>query len=135
MHWGHCVTEDFIKWEDMPIALAPDQSYDAAGCFSGSGIETKEGHLLVYTGVMQKEHNGVKREVQNQCTATGNGVSYKKAEQNPVITGDMLPDNFSREHFRDPKIWKETDGYYMVVGNKTEDGIPISVRPDKNGPV
>ena len=66
---------------------------------------------------------------------TGNGVSYKKAEQNPVITGDMLPDNFSREHFRDPKIWKETDGYYMVVGNKTEDGIPISVRPDKNGPV
>lgn len=124
MHWGHCVTEDFIKWEDMPTALAPDQSYDAAGCFSGSGIETKEGHLLVYTGVMQKEHNGVKREYQNQCIAIGNGVSYKKAEQNPVVTGDMLPDDFSREHFRDPKIWKETDGYYMVVGNKTEDGIP-----------
>ncbi len=124
MHWGHCVTEDFIKWEDMPIALAPDQSYDEAGCFSGSGIETKEGHLLVYTGVMEKEHNGVKKTYQNQCLATGNGVSYKKAEHNPVVIGDMLPDNFSREHFRDPKIWKEADGYYMVVGNKTEDGIP-----------
>lgn len=33
-----------------------------------------------------------------------------------------MPEYFSREHFRDPKIWKEEDGYYMVVGNKTDDG-------------
>ena len=124
MHWGHCVTEDFIKWEAMPIALAPDRIYDAAGCFSGSGIETKEGHLLVYTGVMKEEHDGAKKEYQNQCIAIGNGVSYTKEKQNPVVTGEMLPKHFSREHFRDPKIWKESDGYYMVVGNKTEDGIP-----------
>lgn len=118
------IRENRVAKEEMPVALAPDRNYDAAGCFSGSGIETNEGHLLVYTGVMQKEDNGIKREYQNQCIATGNGVSYKKAEQNPVVTGDMMPDNFSREHFRDPKIWKETDGYYMVVGNKTKDGIP-----------
>ena len=124
MHWGHCVSEDFVKWEDMPVALAPDKAYDAAGCFSGSGIETKEGHLLVYTGVMQEERNGVKCEYQNQCIAIGDGETYTKAEHNPVVTGDMLPENFSREHFRDPKIWKEADGYYMVVGNKTIGGIP-----------
>lgn len=124
MHWGHCVTEDFVKWEDMPIALAPDQTYDAEGCFSGSGIETKEGHVLVYTGVVEEDDNGVKRAYQNQCIATGNGVTYTKEDVNPVVTGDMLPQHFSREHFRDPKIWKDTDGYYMVVGNKTDDGIP-----------
>lgn len=124
MHWGHCVTKDFVKWEDMPVALAPDQTYDGAGCFSGSGIETKEGHLLVYTGVMEVEHNGVKKMYQNQCMAMGNGVTYTKAEHNPVITGDMLPEHFSREDFRDPKVWKEADGYYMVVGNKTDEGIP-----------
>lgn len=28
------------------------------------------------------------------------------------------------QNFRDPKIWKEEDGYYMVVGNKTDDGKP-----------
>lgn len=124
MHWGHCVTEDFVKWEDLPIALAPDQIYDEQGCFSGSGIETKEGHLLVYTGVMKEEHDGIIKEYQNQCVATGDGVNYTKAKHNPVVTGDMLPENFSREHFRDPKIWKETDGYYMVVGNKTDEEIP-----------
>ena len=50
--------------------------------------------------------------------------TYTKLAQNPVVTGDMMPEHFSREHFRDPKIWKEEDGYYMVVGNKTDDGKP-----------
>ena len=32
----------------MPVALAPDKAYDAAGCFSGSGIETKEGIMIAW---------------------------------------------------------------------------------------
>ena len=55
MHLGHYETEDFIKWTELPVALAPDKAYDEAGCFSGSGIETEKGHLLVYTGVIEKE--------------------------------------------------------------------------------
>lgn len=124
MHWGHCVSRDFVKWEEMPVALAPEQTYDAAGCFSGSGIEIGEGHLLVYTGVTEEDQNGVKIMYQNQCIALGDGINYIKSENNPVVTGDMLPEHFSRENFRDPKIWKEEDGYYMVVGNKTDEGIP-----------
>lgn len=124
MHWGHCVTKDFIKWENSPVALAPDKDFDAAGCFSGSGIETPEGHLLAYTGVMEEEQNGETQVYQNQCLAMGDGVTYKKLETNPVITGDMMPESFSKEHFRDPKIWQEKDGYYLLAGNKTEDGVP-----------
>lgn len=124
MHWGHTVTEDFIKWEDMPVVLAPDEEFDEAGCFSGTGLATDNGHVLVYTGVMEKEENGIKKTYQNQCVAIGDGESYKKAENNPVVTGDMMPAGFSREDFRDPKIWKEEDGYYLLAGNKTEDDIP-----------
>lgn len=124
MHWGHCETSDFVKWTELPVVLAPDQSYDEAGCFSGSGIETEEGHLLAYTGVMEKEWNGEKVTYQNQCLALGDGRTYVKMGANPVVTGDMLPEAFSREHFRDPKIWREDDGYCMAVGNKTKDGIP-----------
>lgn len=35
MHWGHSVTCDMIHWEQLPAALAPDEEYDKAGCFSG----------------------------------------------------------------------------------------------------
>ena len=124
MHWGHCVTEDFVKWEEMPVALAPDESFDEGGCFSGSGIETEDGHVLVYTGVMKRECEGESCDYQNQCIAIGDGYKYQKLQQNPVVTGDMLPENCNRKEFRDPKIWKESDGYYMVVGNKTTDGMP-----------
>lgn len=124
MHWAHTVTEDFIKWKNMPVALAPDQEYDEAGCFSGTGLDTENGHLLVYTGVMEKEENGLKKTYQNQCVAIGDGTDYRKADNNPVITGDMMPTGFSREDFRDPKIWREEDGYYLLAGNKTDEGIP-----------
>lgn len=57
-------------------------------------------------------------ERQNQCIAFGDGRDYVKYENNPVVTGEMLPENCSRIDFRDPKIWKEEDTYYLIVGSK-----------------
>ena len=52
MHWGHVKTRDFVRWERLPAALAPDMPYDKDGCFSGGAIELPDGrHLLIYTGV------------------------------------------------------------------------------------
>ena len=39
MHWGHVKTKDLIRWEWLPAAIAPDEEYDNAGCFSGSAAE------------------------------------------------------------------------------------------------
>ena len=123
MHWGHCTSCDFIKWEDLPEALAPDESFDKNGCFSGSALETDEGHALVYTGVIEKDENGKKSVFQNQCLAFGNGENYIKYDGNPVIDGNQLPESFSREDFRDPKIWFDDGSYYLVAGNRKGDGL------------
>ena len=123
MHWGHCTSCDFIKWEDLPEALAPDESFDKNGCFSGSALETNEGHALVYTGVIEKDENGKKSVFQNQCLAFGNGENYIKYDGNPVIDGNQLPESFSREDFRDPKIWFDDGSYYLVAGNRKGDGL------------
>ncbi|MCI8371197.1 MAG: glycoside hydrolase family 32 protein [Lachnospiraceae bacterium] len=121
MHWGHCISEDFIKWQELPPALAPDMEYDKDGCFSGSAIETPEGHVLIYTGVIEETlQDGTKTIVQQQCLAVGDGVCYHKAEQNPIIAAEQLPQGFSREDFRDPKVWQENGTYYLVAGNKNE---------------
>lgn len=118
MHWGHCISDDFVKWETLPVALAPDETYDAAGCFSGSAIETEEGHVLLYTGVTEREReDGTKEVRQHQCLAIGDGIHYKKVADNPVISSETLPQGFSREDFRDPRVWKENGIYYMVAGN------------------
>lgn len=123
MHWGHCTTYDFIKWEELPVAIAPDESFDADGCFSGSAIETERGHILIYTGVREEEADGKKQIYQNQCLAFGDGVNYEKFENNPIIDGDIMPEGFSREDFRDPKIWFDDGTYYLVVGNRKSDGL------------
>ena len=38
MHWGHARTKDFLTWEELPVALYPDQPYDKGGCWSGTAI-------------------------------------------------------------------------------------------------
>lgn len=126
MHWGHAKTKDFIKWDFLPCAMAPDSEYDAFGCFSGSAIETPDGkHLLMYTGVKEvgpRAANGQPDIIQQQCIAIGDGVNYEKYTENPVITSADIPEGCSIVDFRDPKIWREDDTYFCVVGNRPADG-------------
>ena len=124
MHWGHVKTRDFIRWERLPAALAPDMPYDKDGCFSGSAVELPDGRqLLMYTGVRQvREENGEVHDFQTQCMAIGDGRDYEKYEGNPVITVKDLPKGGSPHDFRDPKIWREGETYYAVVGNRPADG-------------
>ena len=35
MHWGHAKTKDFIRWELLPAALAPDAEYDRKAASPG----------------------------------------------------------------------------------------------------
>lgn len=120
MHWGHVKTRDFIHWEHLPCAMAPDMQYDCRGCFSGSAVELPDGrHLLMYTGVGNTSDGG---EVQTQCIAFGDGVDYEKYEGNPVIDSKLLPEGGSSVHFRDPKICKTDDGWRAVAGNLCSDG-------------
>ncbi len=125
MHWGHAVTEDYVKWSYLPAAIAPDESYDNFGCFSGSAVETRDGkQMLVYTGVKTEEKAGEELIRQTQCLAIGDGCDYEKYGANPVIDEKSIPEGWSPVDFRDPKVWfdREDDCYYMVVGDRTDDG-------------
>ena len=123
MHWGHAKTKDFIRWEYLPAALAPDEEYDAAGVFSGSAIEADGKHVLLYTGVSERESADGKKEIrQVQCLAVGDGTDYEKLPENPVIDASLLPEGSSLEDFRDPKLWEEDGIYYAVVGSRAADG-------------
>lgn len=123
MHWGHAQTKDFVKWEYLPAALAPDEDYDGAGVFSGSALEKDGKHVLMYTSVQETDlPDGTKAVRQTQSIAVGDGKDYVKSVHNPVIKGDDLPQGCSRVDFRDPKIWEEDGKFYCIVGSRHEDG-------------
>lgn len=125
MHWGHVKSRDFLRWERLPAALAPDEAYDAAGCFSGSALELPDGrHMLMYTGV-RPDGDTVR---QTQCLAFGDGVDYGKYAGNPVIGPEALPEGGSTVDFRDPKIARENGRFYAVVGDRCADGTGAVLR-------
>ena len=124
MHWGHAKTSDFIRWELLPCALAPDEEYDRDGCFSGGAATLPDGrHLLMYTGVRNvRREDGRLQSFQTQCIAVGDGTDYEKCEFNPVIGSDQIPEGGSTQDFRDPYLWKEQEEYRVIVGNRGPDG-------------
>jgi beta-fructofuranosidase len=120
MHWGHVKSKDLVHWEHLPIALAPSEEYDKDGCFSGSAIE-KDGNLyLMYTGNVWID--GKLDEDLKQCQAlavSDDGIHFEKLKENPVIA-EPPEGNINTFHFRDPKVWKHDDVYYVVLGSKTK---------------
>lgn len=124
MHWGHAKTKDFVRWELLPAALAPDTEADRDGCFSGTAIETPDGkQLLLYTGVNRDvQPDGSIQETELQCIAVGDGLDYEKSHANPVITAADLPKGGSSRDFRDPKIWHEENYYYALIADRGPDG-------------
>ena len=113
MHWGHAVSDDLIHWEELPIALYPDQPYEqrkeeTGGCWSGSAVIKDDLLYLIYTSV--SDDFG-----QTQSVAVSkDGVHFEKYENNPVIK-KYPPDG--GYDFRDPKVTKIGDIYYMVLGS------------------
>ena len=110
MHWGHIVTDDFVKWEDLPITLVPDNDYEEiCGCCSGSTI-MKDGKMyLMYTAAQPT--------LQRQCLAVSDdGINFEKEKDNPILTAAMLSEEVSPLDFRDPKMFEKDGYYYFIAG-------------------
>lgn len=121
MHWGHARSKDLVHWEDLPIALAPGSPEDKDGCFSGSAIVKDDTLYLFYTGHHYYGDGDPDNFWQNQNMAySKDGINFTKYENNPVIASE--PED-NTHHFRDPKVWKENDKYYMVLGSQEKDGL------------
>ena len=111
--WGHAVTKDLVHYEYLEPALVPDQYYDKNGCYSGSAIVHKEELYLFYTGNVKDEDGN---RTSYQCLALSkDGINFEK--KGPLIK--EIPGYTS--HVRDPKVFKEDNNFYMILGAQRED--------------
>ena len=123
MHWGHAVSKDLISWKYLPAAMAPDTDYDGAGCFSGTAITLPDGRqLLMYTGCGDSSKDPLQkgRWLQTQCVAVSEeqpdgSIEYVKYEGSPVVKEEDLPEYCDAYEFRDPYIWRASDGTYRAL--------------------
>ncbi|VVD05774.1 unnamed protein product [Leptidea sinapis] len=112
MHWGHSISSDLVHWEELPTALIPENEM----CFSGSAVDDDGVLTLIYTGRETIAQEPFYREGQ-YLAFSDDGVNFHKYKGNPVLPAapNGSPD------FRDPKVWKHGDYWYLIVGSKTSD--------------
>lgn len=121
MHWGHAISKDLIKWEELPIAIYPDKDkYIFSGSAvvdthntSGLGTGKNAPIIAVYTlHDMTKEKEGkIDVERQDIAFSNDNGFTWQKFEEgNPVVNNPGIRD------FRDPKVsWDEMHKQWIMV--------------------
>jgi beta-fructofuranosidase len=110
--WGHYSSPDLVEWTHEKIALAPSEWYEKNGCYSGSAVNHDGMLTLFYTGNVKDENNH--RETYQCMAVSENGLDFEK--KGPVV---QLPPGYTA-HFRDPKVWKKDDAWYMIVGAQSE---------------
>ncbi len=117
MHWGHAVSKDLVHWQEIAIALTPDEF---GTCYSGSAVVDVRNVTGLQQGnfkTMLAFYTGAK-EPFVQCMAYSNdrGRTWKKYEKNPVVP------SLEKEN-RDPKVfWHEHSQRWIMVLWVKKDG-------------
>lgn len=112
MHWGHVKSPDLVDWTYLPTALVPEEEM----CFSGSAVVHDDKLVLMYTGRETSEIDPFFNESQ-YLAFSDDGIHFHKYEGNPVL----LDSPNGSPDFRDPKVWKHEDHWYVIIGSRTLD--------------
>lgn len=116
MHWGHVSSADMVTWRREPIMFAPSLEQEKDGVFSGSAVIGDDGKLrFYYTGHRYPvDENGVGHDWQVQMLATPDNDELTSATKRGMVVD--CPREKVDSHFRDPKVWKTGDTWYMTFG-------------------
>ncbi len=129
--WGHYVSGDLIHWEQLDVALFPDQEFDRDGVYSGSAFLKEDKMYLYYTGNVKKPggfdliYEG--RQANTVLVTSEDGRTFSEKEL--LLTNADYPKSYTC-HIRDPKVWEQDGSYYMVQGGRKK-SVP-DAGADKN---
>lgn len=132
MHWGHAVSKDLIHWEELPVALYPDEH---GTMFSGSAVIDYDNTLGVSkkgspTMVIAYTADSPAKQVQCIAYSLDNGRTFTKIAENPVIDSKHI---WKSQDTRDPKLFKyKPTGDWIIVLNERDGHSIYTSRDLKN---
>ncbi|GAB4121610.1 MAG: hypothetical protein Fur005_43560 [Roseiflexaceae bacterium] len=99
MHWGHAVSTDLVRWQELPIALVPDAE---GAIFSGSAVVDAQDRAgfgaAAMIAIFTQDRPG--RQAQSLAWSHDHGRTWLVYPHNPVLTPPA-----GIVDFRDPKVF------------------------------
>lgn len=121
IHWGHAKSKDLINWEHLPIALYPSNALGELHCYSGCCVITDGGAKIFYTSIGEGER-GPEGGAEQWCALSKDGLlTWEKLSNNPFIK-DEIHGDLKITFWRDPFIWQEKDGVFLMLLSGTKGG-------------
>ena len=115
MHWGHAVSRDLVHWENLPIALYPDE---IGPIWSGGAVVDSENTSGLVPGGGLVAIYSYQDQSQGIAYSNDRGRTWTHYDGNPVIPSPG-------SDFRDPKVfWHEESGQWVMVISK---GVRIQI--------
>lgn len=113
LHWGHISSPNLFDWQEEPIAVAPGESYDIKGCWSGNvftdDVVSGGKPAIIYTAVDYARATIAMATPEDESLR-----DWNKSNLNPIING--RPSGLS-DDFRDPYFFRNGDNAYIIVGS------------------
>lgn len=110
-HWGHAVSDDLVRWRDLPYAIYPGPE-DC--CFSGSTLAEDDRVIAIY--------HGTKAGTMVAVSSDPLLLNWEKLGDGPVIPMAGPDDPELPYAVFDPCIWKEGEVYYALTGGSLPTG-------------
>ena len=137
--WGHLVSEDTVHWHQVQDAIVPAESTVALdGVWTGGATLDQNGMpVLFFTAADLAYASHGLHSNQNI------GAAWPADPSDPELKDWILLDHLAIAQqpgmgrlgeFRDPHVWREADGWYMVVCGgslKTEGGAALLFRTER----
>ena len=110
-HWGHAVSDDLIRWRDLPYAIYPDPE---ESCFSGGALVEDDRVIAIYHGT----------QVGNMVAVSSDHLllNWEKVTGQPIIPIPEHDGSPRKYTVFDPCIWKRDGVYYSLSGGTLTDG-------------
>lgn len=120
--WGHFTTRDFLIYKRREPMLCCDSRLDCHGVYSGSALADNGKMYIYYTGNVKYEGDydyiNEGREHNTILAVSSNGLNIE--EKKLLLKNSDYPENMTC-HVRDPKVWKENGGYFMILGARNRE--------------
>lgn len=134
MHWGHATSQDLMTWQELPVALAPDElgmifsgsAVIDAHNSSGLGAPGQTPWVAIFTHHDAEAEKSGRKDYQHQSLAYSldEGQTWQKYAGNPVLANPGLKD------LRDPKVFWHVATNRWVMSLAAGDHIAFYTSPD-----